>query len=134
MKPYISKAGSPFTITYNKVELTPITTSLAARLEISKGNSITVNDLPIGFEIYDDKGRTVNLLNGSGLHEDNGKTILFNLLYQPYDPIPTSITIKPYLNLINEQDNSQFNFGADGKPLIKYIPELEVTFPVTPSK
>lgn len=134
MKQNISKSGNLFTITYNTVELTPITTSLAARLEISKDDPLTANDLPFGFEIYDDKGRIVKLLNGSGLHEDNGKTILFNLLYQPYDPIPTSITIKPYVSLINEQDKSQFKLGADGKPLIKFIPELEVTIPVTISK
>ncbi|MCM3293566.1 DUF4179 domain-containing protein [Paenibacillus sp. MER 180] len=134
MKPNISKSSSPFTIKYNKVELTPVTTSLAARLEISKDDPLTANDLPFGFEIYDDKGRTVKLLNGSGLHEDNGKTILFNLLYQPYDPIPTSITIKPYISLINHHDKPQFKLGADGQPLIKYIPELEVTLPVEISK
>ncbi|MGG4194926.1 DUF4179 domain-containing protein [Paenibacillus jamilae] len=134
MKPNISKSSSPFTIKYNKIELTPFTTSLAARLEISKDDPLTANDLPFGFEIYDNKGRTVKLLNGSGLHEDNGKTILFNLLYQPYDPIPTSITIKPYISLINEHDKSQFKLGADGQPLIKYIPELEVTLPVETPK
>ncbi|EPY07042.1 hypothetical protein PAALTS15_11875 [Paenibacillus alvei TS-15] len=134
MKQNISKSGNPFTITYNTVELTPITTSFAARLEISKDDPLTANDLPFGFEIYDDKGRTVKLLNGSGLHEDNGKTILFNLLYQPYEPLPTSITIKPYISLIDEKDKSQFKPGADGKALVKYIPELEVTIPVTISK
>lgn len=135
MNPNISKSGSPLTITYNKIELTPITTSLAARLTVSQGSPLTAQDFDlVGFEICDDKGRTVKLLNGSGLHEDNGKTILFNLLYQPYDPIPASITIKPYLNLISEHDKSQFMLGADGKPLIKYIPELEATLPVTTSK
>lgn len=70
--------------------------------------------LSIFFDVMDEQGREVGVLSVSG-GSGEGDTLDSHNVYEPFETIPESIVIKPYV-------------WKDGRKL--YIPEFEITVPV----
>ncbi|MNE57170.1 hypothetical protein D3C80_1521200 [compost metagenome] len=51
--------------------------------------------------------------------------------FEPFVDRPESVTIKPYHYVYKENSNTEFQLGEDGHVKVQYIPELEMTVPVT---
>ena len=49
-----------------------------------------------------------------------------DLRYNPFESVPKTITLKPYLQLYDDKEIGAFQYDENGEPKIQYIPELEV--------
>lgn len=109
-----------------RLEVSETTTLLMAEFEGEQGEDVRAFQeaipekyknngfLSIFFDVMDEQGREVRVLSISG-GSGEGDTLDSSNVYEPFETIPESIVIKPYV-------------WKDGRKL--YIPEFEITVPV----
>lgn len=49
--------------------------------------------------------------------------------FHPFETLPKAITIKPYIHLYDSEGS--FQLDENGNLKIQYIPELEITIPIS---
>ncbi|MCV9949768.1 DUF4179 domain-containing protein [Paenibacillus sp. BT-177] len=118
--------------TLEKIELTPITTSITTRIKLPDNLKIS-SSLPfLSYEIYDDKGKKLNFISNNGWSATDGNVLINDSRFEPFTSPPKAITIKVYKNIFNKDDKSKFELDKDGNPKIEYYPDLEITYPINP--
>jgi len=116
-----TKSYENFHYTIEKIEMTPITIKMKTRLT---GSSSTGNLGDIGEDIFDDKGRQLEGLGGSGSIGDTSSIWTSTSTYESVSANSTFITVKPYIS--KQLENNKFKN--------EYIPELEFKIPIPASK
>lgn len=134
LAPNISRQYDNIHLTLEKVKLTPVTTSITTRMVLTDNSTFTDNLtlLTMGIVIIDEHGREIELIGGNGWNATNGNIHLDDLRYTPFESVPKTITLKPYIHLFKENEKGMFQLDKNGYPKIQYIPELEITIPVQP--
>lgn len=134
LAPNISRQYDNIHLTLEKVKLTPVTTSITTRMVLTDNSTFTDNLtlLTMGIVIIDEHGREIEVIGGNGWNATNGNIHLDDLRYTPFESVPKTITLKPYIHLFKENEKGMFQLDKNGYPKIQYIPELEITIPVQP--
>lgn len=108
-----------------KLEISPVTTRLEMEIKGEQGQDIkeiaeSIPDqykvsgfIDISYDLADEKGRLQKNLGANGSGE--GDHYLFSSSYEPFESIPESVTVKPYIYRNGEK---------------QYISELEFRIPV----
>lgn len=123
LMPSISRTYGDIDLNLQKVEFTPITTIISTRIYLPVDSSLP----NLGYDIFDDKGKKLNLITGHGWNPTDGNELMTDTLFEPFLSIPKSITIKPYKYVYKDEDKSEFKLNQNGELLIEYISELEIT-------
>ncbi|WP_338652126.1 DUF4179 domain-containing protein [Lysinibacillus sp. Y5S-8] len=130
LQPNISRQYNNIHFTVEQIKVTPITTNITTRTILTDNSTFIEPWLSMGMDIFDEQGHKLELINGSGWHESNGSEQIMDQRFTPFEFVPESITIKPYIHLFKEYPKGAFQMDENNKPIIQYIPELEVTIPV----
>lgn len=136
LQPNISRKHKNTQLTVERIVLTPMTTSITTRKSLlDKSTSVDSRD-GIRIAVFDDQGRELKLVLGSGSRETNsGKSdLIADLQVHPSETFPKAITIKPYTYQYDKYPNGSFVRDENGDPKIQYIPELEMTIPIKDEK
>ena len=134
-QPNVSRQFDNIHFTIEKIQLTPITTSITTRTILTDNSTFVEPWLTMGIDVFDEQGHKLKEINGgSGWHEANGSNKIMDSRYQPFESIPKSITLKPYIHLFKEYPKGEFQMDENNEPKIQYIPELEVTLPINSQK
>ncbi|MDY8092245.1 DUF4179 domain-containing protein [Paenibacillus polymyxa] len=129
--PSLKRKYSNIDYTLEKVELTPITTSITTRIKLPTNSKIS--SLPfLEYEIYDDKGKQLNFISNNGWSATDGNVLITDSRFEPFTSLPKSITIKVDKVILRKDDKSKFELDKDGNPKIEYFPDLEITYPINP--
>ncbi|SMF66708.1 protein of unknown function [Paenibacillus uliginis N3/975] len=131
LNPSISRQYENINLKLDKVEFTPITTSLTTRIELSKNLEIASSLPLLGYDIFDEKGNKLKLINANGWNPTDGNVMITDSRFEPFESIPKSITIKTYKYLYKNENRNQFELDSNGIPKIEYLPDLEITLPIT---
>ena len=88
--PAITRTYDNIKITLEKVEFTSITTDLTTRIELPEGKTIAGSSLvhSLGYDIVDDKGNKLGLLNGNGWNATDGNVLIMDTRFEPVGAIP----------------------------------------------
>ncbi|HHY74250.1 MAG TPA: DUF4179 domain-containing protein [Bacillus bacterium] len=129
MQPNISRKYENLNFTLEKFEFTPITTSITTRIDLPLNSKLTVPLQTMGVDVLDDKGNKLKMLSGNGWNKEEGNFLISDYRFQPFESTPEYITVKPYI-LLYQENNRVLHLDKDGNTKIKYIPELEITFPI----
>nr|WP_241734750.1 DUF5643 domain-containing protein [Paenibacillus alvei] len=89
-----TKSYDHFHYTIEKIEMTPIMIKMKMRLT---GSSSTGNLGDISADIFDDKGRRLQGVGGSGSIGDSPSIWTSTSTYEPVSANSTFITVKPYI-------------------------------------
>ncbi|WP_339180078.1 DUF4179 domain-containing protein [Paenibacillus sp. FSL H8-0317] len=119
-----TKKFEDFTIKFQKVEITPVTTNLSTVLSLPEGEAYDPLTLSLAYDVVDSDGNSLKLLSSNEWHETNGNELTSDIRFQPFNTIPDKITIKPYIIEINE--NGTFKQDPNGEVLKQYLTNLEV--------
>ncbi|WP_283657374.1 DUF5643 domain-containing protein [Paenibacillus sp. RC343] len=89
--------------TLEKVELTPITTSITTRIKLPANSKIS-SSLPLflSYEIYDDKGKQLNFISNNGWSATDGNVLINDSRFEPFLSLPKEITIKVYKSILKK--------------------------------
>ncbi|MBP1308100.1 hypothetical protein JOD82_001115 [Paenibacillus sp. 1182] len=129
--PSLKRKYSNIDYTLEKVELTPITTSITTRIKLPTNSKIS--SLPfLEYEIYDDKGKQLKSISSNGWSATDGNVLITDSRFEPFTSLPKSITIKVDKVILRKDDKSKFELDKDGNPKIEYFPDLEITYPINP--
>ncbi|WP_458120683.1 DUF4179 domain-containing protein [Paenibacillus sp. Z6-24] len=129
--PNIQRHDQNILFTVAKMELTPITTNITTRIQLPDDQKIDLDTLMMNYDVVDDQGHKLpGLSGGHGYYEHNGSTLTTDSRFAPFTTLPKSITIKPYRQLLQKDDPSQFQQDANGNIKVEYLPELQVTIPL----
>ncbi|WP_211749272.1 DUF4179 domain-containing protein [Paenibacillus sp. Marseille-Q4541] len=120
-----SKAYKIFTITLEKLELTPITTSLIVRQSFPGGTSYDFLTTGLDYEVWDEKGNELSQINGSGGQLSDEGDFIYDLRFEPFPSKPEKIIIKPYLPQYSKVEKGAYLYDQDGEIVKEMIPELE---------
>lgn len=134
IQPNVSREYKNIHFSVEKVEFTPITTGLTTRVILTDNSIFTLPLLTMGVDIFDDQGHKLKLIGGDGWNATNGNIHISDRRFQPFESIPKTITLKPYIYLFNENEMGAFQMDENDEPKIQYIPELEVTLPINSQK
>jgi len=106
LAPNISRQYNNIHLTLEKVKLTPVTTSITTRMVLTDNSTFTDNLtlLTMGIDIIDEHGREIEVIGGNGWNATNGNIHLDDLRYTPFESVPKTITLKPYIHLFKEND------------------------------
>lgn len=133
LTPSIQRNYENIDLTFERIEFTPITTNLTTQIKLTDDKKISEfqnsKDL-IGFDLFDENGKKINLISGNGWNADNGNVLITDTRFEPFESIPKAITIKPYKYIYKENSLNEFMLDADGQVKVEYIPELEITLPI----
>lgn len=123
----------------SKVEITPITTQLSVEYKTKPGQSIEemLASIPskykgadggviaLQFDIVDEHGVQLKPVGAHPLSES------YNIRFEPFKTIPSTVTIKPYLVVSEGQAPAGVKGRWEDNNMVKeYIPELETVFSV----
>jgi len=86
--------------------------------------------MAIGVDIFDDQGNKLKLISGNGWNDPNGSDQIMDYRFHPFESIPKTITLKPYVQLYEDYQMGVHQLDENGESKIQYIPELEVTLPI----
>ncbi|MFJ7733066.1 DUF4179 domain-containing protein [Lysinibacillus sp. NPDC097231] len=128
LQPNVSRQYDNIHFTIEKIQLTPITTNITTRTILTDNSPVA--ELTMGIDVVDEQGHKLELIGGRGSYESNGSDMIMDHRYTPFESIPKTITLKPYIHLFNEYPKGTFQMDENNKPKIQYIPELEVTIPI----
>lgn len=119
-------------IPVEKIKLTPITTNITTQMVLTDNSKFTLSPLAmsVGVDMFDDQGNKLNLINGNGWNATDGSVQTMDLRYHPFEAVPKTITLKPYVRLYEENQMGVYQLDENNEPKIQYIPELEVTLPI----
>ncbi|QSB11322.1 DUF4179 domain-containing protein [Lysinibacillus fusiformis] len=134
LQPNVSRKYDNIHFTVEQIQLTPITTGITTRLVLMDNSTFTLPLLTMGIDVFDDQGRKLKLIGGNGWHATNGSDKITDSRYNPFESVPKTITLKPYIYLFDENEMGAFQMDENGEPKIQYIPELEVTLPINSQK
>ncbi|MFJ7889383.1 DUF4179 domain-containing protein [Lysinibacillus xylanilyticus] len=134
LQPNVSREYKNIHFSVEKVEFTPITTGLTTRVVLTDNSIFTLPLLTMGVDIFDDQGHKLKLIGGNGWNATDGNIHISDLRFQPFESIPKTLTLKPYIHLFDENEMGAFQLDENGEPKIQYIPELEVTLPINSQK
>ncbi|KWX69494.1 hypothetical protein AMQ84_31440 [Paenibacillus riograndensis] len=123
-----TKKSEDFTIKFQKIEITPVTTNLSTVLSLPEGKIYDPLKLNLAYDVVDSDGNSLKLLSSNEWHETNGNELTSDIRFQPFTTIPDKITIKPYIIEINK--NGTFKQDTNGEVLKQYLPNLEVEVPI----
>ncbi len=129
LQPNVSRQYDNIHFTVEKITLTPVTTGITMRTILTDNSTFTY-PFSMGIDIIDDQGHKIELINGNGWHETNGSDKIMDYRYHPFESIPKTITLKPYIHLFDENEMGAFQMDENNEPKIQYIPELEITIPI----
>ncbi|AIQ25826.1 DUF4179 domain-containing protein [Paenibacillus sp. FSL H7-0737] len=123
----------------SKVEITPITTQLSIEYKTKPGQSVEemLASIPskykganggviaLQFDIVDERGVQLKPIGAHPLSES------YNVRFEPFKTIPSTVTIKPYL-VVSEGQAPAGTKGLweDNNMVKEYIPELETVLSV----
>ncbi|MFJ8514644.1 DUF4179 domain-containing protein [Lysinibacillus xylanilyticus] len=130
----VSRQYDNIHFTVEKITLTPITTGITTRMVLTDNSTFTLPLLSMGIDIIDDQGHKIELIGGNGWNATNGSIHISDLRYHPFESVPKTITLKPYIHLFDENEMGAFQMDENNEPKIQYIPELEVTLPINSQK
>ncbi|MEK5433618.1 DUF4179 domain-containing protein [Lysinibacillus sp. FSL R7-0073] len=130
LQPNVNRHYNNIHFTVEQIKITPITTNITTRTILTDNSTFIEPWLTMGIDIFDKQGRKLALINGNGWHETNGSEKIMDHRFTPFESVPASITIKPYIHLFKEHPKGSFQMDENNEPIIQYIPELEVTIPV----
>lgn len=136
LQPNVSRDYENIRFTVEKIQLTPITTNITTQIDLTDNSNFTLSPLAmgIGVDIFDDQGNEMKLINGNGWNATDGNNQIMDLRYHPFESIPKTITLKPYVQLYKEDQMGVYQLDENNEPKIQYIPELEVTLPINSQK
>ncbi|ANS76859.1 hypothetical protein AWM70_21615 [Paenibacillus yonginensis] len=126
LQPSVSKHYKNFDFTIDKIELSPLTTTITTHLRLLGDAEFDVPTRSMGIDVFDEKGNIFNLLSGNGWNATGGTELVTEYRFNPFPSTPQKIIIKPYFMRF-KQDKTSFQLDEDGYPIVDYIPELEVT-------
>ncbi|WP_433595892.1 DUF4179 domain-containing protein [Lysinibacillus xylanilyticus] len=132
LQPNVSRQFDNIHFTIEKIQLTPITTNITTRTILTDNSPVA--ELTMGIDVVDERGHKLKLSGGLGSYESNGSDMIMDHRYTPFESIPKTITLKPYIHLFKEYPKGEFQLDENGEPKIQYIPELEVTLPINSQK
>lgn len=127
LQPNISRQYNNIQFTVEQIKVTPITTNITTRTILTDNS--TFNET-IWIDVLDEHGHKLTSLTGEGWHETNGSEQIMDQRFTPFESVPTSITIKPYIHLFKEYPKGEYQMDENNEPIIQYIPELEMTIPI----
>ncbi|MBB3132229.1 hypothetical protein FHS19_006958 [Paenibacillus rhizosphaerae] len=130
LNPSISRKSGDINLKLEKVEFTPITTAITTRIEIPENLKIATSLPLLGYDILDEKGNKLKLVNGNGWNPTGGNYLIYDSRFEPFNSIPRSITIKTFKYLYKDKNRTQLDLNSNGTPKIEYIPDLEITLPI----
>ncbi|MEK5281906.1 MULTISPECIES: DUF4179 domain-containing protein [Paenibacillus] len=122
----------------SKVEITPITTQVSIEYKTKPGQSVEemLTSIPskykganggiaLQFDIVDERGVQLKPVGAHPLSES------YNIRFEPFKTIPSTVTIKPYL-VVSEGQAPAGTKGLweDNNMVKEYIPELETVLSV----
>lgn len=134
LQPNISRQYENIHFTVEQIKLTPITTGITTKMVLTDNTTFTLPLLTMGIDVFDDQGNELKLINGNGWHATDGSDQIMDLRYHPFESIPKTITLKPYIHLFDENEKGAFQMDENNEPKIQYIPELEITLPINSQK
>lgn len=123
----------------SKVEITPITTQVSVEYKTKPGQSIEemLASIPskykganggiiaLQFDIVDEHGVQLKPIGAHPLSES------YNVRFEPFKTIPSTVTIKPYLVVSEGQAPAETEGRWEDNNMVKeYIPELETVLSV----
>lgn len=125
ISPEMTKTEGIYTVTLDRIELTPVTTNISTHLVVSEGIKYNPLKMHIGYEVSDEKGRVLQIVSGNASHEKNGSGVTGDLRLEPFTEIPSKIIIKAYQNQHSETEEGRFKFDEEGNIMKTYLPGLE---------
>ncbi|MGQ3479499.1 DUF4179 domain-containing protein [Paenibacillus sp. TY11] len=150
LQPQMNKSTPYLKFTADQVEMTPVTTKVITTFTMlvdlkempddyaierkyisTEGphKNYTKKELNVlGYAVFDDQGRELKMLSGSGssLSKNHpGKTVM---LFTPFVEPPKKIIFKPFFN--PTEPDGRAILDANGNWIRRYIPELEITMDV----
>jgi len=132
LQPNVSRDYDNIRFTVKKIELTPITTNITTQKVLTDNSKFSLSPLAmaIGVDIFDDQGNKLKLISGNGWNDPNGSDQIMDYRFHPFESIPKTITLKPYVQLYEDYQMGVHQLDENGESKIQYIPELEVTLPI----
>ncbi|KPN94623.1 DUF4179 domain-containing protein [Lysinibacillus sp. ZYM-1] len=132
LQPNVSRDYDNIRFTVKKIELTPITTNITTQKVLTDNSKFSLSPLAmaIGVDIFDDQGNKLKLISGNGWNDPNGSDQIMDYRLHPFESIPKTITLKPYVQLYEDYQMGIHQLDENGESKIQYIPELEVTLPI----
>lgn len=130
LQPNVNREYKNINYIVEKVQFTPVTTNITTRITLSDKSNLSLPILSMGVDIFDEQGHKLHFLNGNSWNETNGDTLISDYRFQPFESIPKNITIKPYVHIYENEKMGIFKLDENNEPIIKYIPELEITLPI----
>ncbi|WP_310551046.1 DUF4179 domain-containing protein [Paenibacillus glufosinatiresistens] len=122
--PHLKHSYQNLTVDLEKVEVTPVTTSISLRLTVDPSDS---RHIPLmGYDLFDESGHKLNFLTSHSWNPTDGLVQVTDARYEPLNGYSKTIVIKPYLYLYKDPANKEMIISEDGTPKIRYIPELEM--------
>ncbi|MGE7927644.1 DUF4179 domain-containing protein [Lysinibacillus xylanilyticus] len=136
LQPNVSRDYDNIRFTVKKLELTPITTNLTTQIDLIDNSNFTQSPTAkyMGVDFFDDQGNKLKLINGNGWNATGGSYQIMDYRFHPFESIPKTITLKPYVQLYEDNQMGVYQLDENGEPKIQYIPELEVTLPINSQK
>lgn len=107
-------------ILFDKINFFPTSTEISLRLVIDEEAFDTDKYRDLDYIVIDDKGRVLQPFSGGGGGGGpvNGKVLhSFKQYYEPLQPIPQSLTIKPYLMDLNETTPTRKRVKWEGEKI-----------------
>ena len=136
LQPNVSRDYDNIRFTVKKIELTPITTNITTQIVLTDNSKFTLSPIAkdMDVDIFDEQGNKLKLINGNGWNDPNNSDQIIDYRFHPFESIPKTITFKPYIQLYEENQMGVYKLDENGKEMIQYIPELEVTIPINSQK
>ncbi|OAB40028.1 hypothetical protein PMSD_02990 [Paenibacillus macquariensis subsp. defensor] len=135
MTPSITRKYESINMTLEKVEITPITTSITTLIKFPETMRQRSSQPDLGYAIYDDKGNELKQISGIGSYPTGrGNVILSDYGYEPFATMPKSITIKTFKYIHDKKDKSKFEFEENDEIKRFYFPKLDITIPINQVK
>ncbi|KMY29202.1 hypothetical protein ACZ11_18980 [Lysinibacillus xylanilyticus] len=136
LQPNVSRDYDNIRFTVKKLEFTPITTNLTTQIDLTDNSNFTQSPIAkhMGVDFFDDQGNKLKLINGNGWNATGGSYQIMDYRFHPFESIPKTITLKPYVQLYEDNQMGVYQLDENGEPKIQYIPELEVTLPINSQK
>jgi len=136
LTPFVTRKYESINMTLEKVEITPITTSITTRITFPETMRQRSSQPHLGYAIYDDKGNELEQISGGSgsFPTGRGNVHLTDSHFEPFVTMPKSITIKTFKYIHDKVDKSKFEFEEDGEIKKVFFPALEITIPINQVK
>lgn len=134
LTPNISRKYDDIDFKLDKIEFTPVTTNLTTQIKIPNDKKISQlykSNESIGYDLYDENGEKIQLVSSNGWSSTGSNIQISDTRFVPFKSAPKFIIIKPFIYLYKENNKNEFLLDENGNIKVKYIPELQITLPIT---